>query len=294
MKKRLFAAGLALCLLCSIALCGCSRKSHRAEFHYDNAPLEAYTYEVKGDEAIVTGFTATNTVANIPEELDGKPVTTVKAGAFKDVTTLETINLPPTMTTVENEAFSGCTNLRSLSLPPTLTTIGDSAFAGCVNLTIANFPYVLNYIGNKAFAGCTALKTISFSCEATIIGADAFADTPWFADRTEEFATQCGSLLKYNGTAKDVTVPDGVTVISSAFAGNTTVTTVVLPESVTTLTADAFAGCTALSEITIPASVKAIDDAAFTGCDALATVKGKAGSAAATFAETAGVEFVEI
>lgn len=291
MKKRLFAAGLALCMLCSIALCGCKKKS---DFHYDNAPLEAYTYEIKGDEAIVTGFTATNTVANIPEELDGKPVTVVKAGAFKDVTTLETINLPPTMVTVEDNAFTGCTNLRSLSLPPTLTTIGDNAFAGCVNLTIANFPYALKHIGNKAFAGCTALKIISFSCEDTVIGADAFADTPWLADQTEEFAVQCCSLLKYNGTAEDVTVPKDVKVISSAFAGNTTVKTVVLPEGVTTLTADAFAGCTALSEITIPASVETIDEAAFTGCDALATVKGKAGSAAATFAETAGVEFVKI
>lgn len=317
MKKRLFAA-LVICVLLCALLSGCKKDGSRLpDVSYDNAPQSAYAYEIDGEEAVVTGFSAENTIANIPSELGGKPVTTIKSGAFKGNGILETVNLAPTVTTVENNVFAGCTSLRSVSLPPSLTSIGDEAFYGCTNLQILNLPTALTHIGARAFSGCTGLENIAFPADALYIGADAFAGTPWMAKQSLEFVMQNGSLLKYNGSRDVVTVPSGIKVVSSAFSGNETVEKVVLPDTVTHLTADAFSGCTALTsvslgkavtviedaafsgctaltEISIPKSVKAIGKDAFVGCTALTTVKGVKGSVAEKFATDKGLTFEAI
>lgn len=314
--KKFSAAAIAVCLLLCVALCGCEKNGEvrLPDVSYDNAPISAYAYEIVGDEAVITGFNAENTVANIPETLEDKPVTTVKSGAFKGNGLLQTVNLSPTITTVEDTAFAGCTKLRSVSLPSTLTYIGDDAFYGCFGLTVMNFPYTLNHIGSRAFSGCTQLEVIAFPENAVYIGTDAFAGTPWLTKQSREFVIQNGSLLKYNGSREIVTVPRDVKVISAAFSGNETVKKVILPDTVTHLTSDAFSGCTALTDVslgkglavvedaafsgctalesvTFPASIKAIGNNAFAGCDALTTIHGKAGSAAETFAKAANLKF---
>ena len=63
------------------------------------------------------------------------------------------------------------------------------------------------------------------------------------------------ALAAYSGTATTVSIPDTyrslpvTTVGAEAFAGNTTVTRIVIPASVTKLDATAFAGCTALTQV---------------------------------------------
>ena len=46
---------------------------------------------------------------------------------------------------------------------------------------------------------------------------------------------------------------------SKAFANNTTLTSVTIPNSVTSIGGGAFVGCTSLTSITIPNSVTSID-----------------------------------
>lgn len=57
-----------------------------------------------------------------------------------------------------------------------------------------------------------------------------------------------------------------VEIAPSAFRGNTTVTNVVIPDSVTTIGEHAFAECTALVSIKIPNSVKSVGKNAFANC----------------------------
>lgn len=314
--KKPFATAVVVCLLLCMALCGCDKNGEvrLPDVSYDNAPIEAYAYEIVEDHAVITGFTADNTIANVPSELEGKPVTLIKAGAFKGNGLLDTVNLPPSLTVVGESAFAGCTKLRSVSLPMSLATIGDDAFYGCTGLTVVNFPGTLTHVGARAFYGCKALDSIAFPDGTMYIGSDAFAGTSWLAKQSREFVIQNGSLLKYNGSREVVTVPMDVSVISAAFIGNETVKKIVLPDTVTYITAEAFAGCsslttvmlganlrsvesaafsacTALTEITIPATVTNIDKNAFIGCTALTTIKGTAGSKAESFAKEAGLKF---
>ncbi|MBO5869394.1 MAG: bacterial Ig-like domain-containing protein, partial [Clostridia bacterium] len=82
----------------------------------------------------------------------------------------------------------------------------------------------------------------------------------------------------YTGTATEVVIPSeykGIPVASirySAFAENSIITNVTIPDSVTNIDAWAFSYCYALTSITIPASVISIGDCAFFDCYALTDI----------------------
>ena len=59
---------------------------------------------------------------------------------------------------------------------------------------------------------------------------------------------------------------------SSAFRGCTSLTSITIPNSVTSIESDAFGGCTSLTSITIPNSVTSIESDAFGGCTSLTAI----------------------
>ena len=70
-----------------------------------------------------------------------------------------------------------------------------------------------------------------------------------------------------------VTIPNSVTSIgSSAFSGCTGLTSVTIPNSVTSIGYSAFSGCSSLTSVTIPNSVKTIDGSAFSSCTGLTSI----------------------
>ncbi len=83
-----------------------------------------------------------------------------------------------------------------------------------------------------------------------------------------------GVLEEYTGTAREVTIPDGVKVIGSgAFALCETMESVSIPESVTWIKSHAFNGCKGLKDVWIPDSVESMGDAAFGYCENLVSIR---------------------
>jgi hypothetical protein len=92
------------------------------------------------------------------------------------------------------------------------------------------------------------------------------------------------TITEYSGAGGAVTIPatiDGYVVKSVGdrwprllfdFVEDTTVTSVTIPNSVTSIGSDAFTSFTALSNVTIPDSVTSIGERAFQGCTALTNV----------------------
>lgn len=92
------------------------------------------------------------------------------------------------------------------------------------------------------------------------------------AHETEQsgFVIEEGVLVRYEGSAADVSVPEGVTAIGAeAFAGNETLETVIVPEGVTTIGKKAFAGCKKLREVKLPDSLTSMEKYVFSKCDSL-------------------------
>lgn len=88
-----------------------------------------------------------------------------------------------------------------------------------------------------------------------------------------DFQMDKTTLVKYNGTAEDVSISNYVEKIEAeAFAGNNDIRHVTIGDAVEVIGSSAFANCKNLESVTIPNSVRIIDNAAFSGCSSLKEV----------------------
>ena len=112
------------------------------------------------------------------------------------------------------------------------------------------------------YATCTGIGTCT---ETSIIIAPTYQGKPVTSIGDWAFGN-CSSLTS-------VVIPDSVTTIGEyAFAWCDSLTSVVIPDSVTTIGNSAFYLCRSLTEIVIPDSVTSIGSGAFWNCDSLRSV----------------------
>ncbi|MBD5084137.1 MAG: leucine-rich repeat protein [Clostridiales bacterium] len=116
----------------------------------------------------------------------------------------------------------------------------------------------VTYIGMSAFETCANLTQVSIPQSVTGVGLSAFSGTPWLENQGE-FAMINGILIKYQGGAEKVAIPEGVTSINhAAFAQDKTITELAIPEGVTSLGRSAFLGCDNLAQITFPSTLREV------------------------------------
>ena len=88
-----------------------------------------------------------------------------------------------------------------------------------------------------------------------------------------DFIIENGVLKKYNGPGGDVVVPDGVAEIGGGYSGAfhfcSSLTSVTLPQGVTTIGSCAFHWCRNLKTVTLPDTLKKIGREAFIDCSEL-------------------------
>ena len=105
-----------------------------------------------------------------------------------------------------------------------------------------------NYYGNGG------LVDIPDDLGITTIGSFAFSNFEYVMKSDEEYALDDSSLSK------------------QWYIGDSTITKVVIPEGVETISSYAFANLTALEEVVFPSTLTAIDYGAFVGCSSLQTI----------------------
>ena len=183
-------------------------------------------------------YNGTDTVVVIPSKINGVTVETIGHGAF------------------ERSAVT------SVTIPASVTEIGSNAFAGCTNLTSVNYE------------GDWSNLTIQSGNPAVQDAANApLFDFEFTPDNTAVIVTN----YKYNGAAADVTIPSRyqgkpVTTIGHAAFFNSAVTSVTIPDSVTSISDSAFVNCPQLTNISIPNSVTYIGFSAFNSCTSLKSI----------------------
>lgn len=134
-----------------------------------------YTYQIENDNAVeIIDYSGTDTEITIPEEIDGKKVTSIGLYAFRDCSSLNNITIPEGVTSIWSFAFYNCSSLSSIMLPAGVTYIGHSTFSGCSRLSSITLPAGVTYIGRYAFQGCSRLSSITIPASVTSISGDAF------------------------------------------------------------------------------------------------------------------------
>ena len=216
-------------------------------------------------------------------------VTSIGHSAFFCCSSLTSITLPERVTSIGKYAFSGCSSLTSVTIPERVTSIGESAFSSCSSLTVIVIPKGVTSIGEDAFWGCTKLKVVINGSDLDIkTGSTSNGYLGYYADiviRGDKliddyvFKTVDGVhyLTHYIGSDTELTLPkdcqgENYQVGESAFSGCRSLTSVTIPEGVTSIGEYAFWGCSNLVSITIPESVTSIGESAFYNCSSLTVI----------------------
>ena len=180
--------------------------------------------------------------------------------------------------TASNTLINGCKNT---IIPNTVTSIGSYAFFGSFSLTNITIPNSVTSIGNHAFRNCTSLTSISIPNSVTNIGVGAFANcsslTSIVVDSSNpvyDSRKNCNAIIETASNTlisgcNSTVIPNTVTTIGSDAFVCKTLTSITIPNSVTSISNSGFYFCSSLTDITIPSSVTSIGDFAFSYCSSL-------------------------
>lgn len=226
------------------------------------APSRDFTFDAT--TGTIKKYNGNDAVVNIPSEINGTPVTTIGNAAFRD-SSVTSVTIPASVTEIGSNAFAGCTNLTSvnyiggdwskLTIQSGNPAVEDAA-KDAANEQLFDFEFILNN---------TAVIVISYKGTA--------ADVTIPSRYKGKPVTAINNAAFLNSAVTSVTIPDSITSIpDAAFINCFQLTNISIPNSVTYIGYFAFNSCTSLKSITLPSSLSTISRALFSGCSQLTTI----------------------
>lgn len=169
-------------------------------------------------------------------------------------------------------------NIQSVIINKGVTSIGKYAFYGCYYLTSVTIPSSVTSIGEDAFYDCSGLTSVTIPDSVTSIGDDAFYNTAYYSNEAnwDNGVLYIGKhLIKANSykISNEYIIKQGTkTIADYAFDRCSRLTSVTIPDSVTSIGDLAFFACSGLTSVTIPDSVTSIGIYAFYGCSGITSI----------------------
>ena len=208
----------------------------------------------------ITKYTGTESTVILPSKISSWPVTKIGEDAFQDNTTITSVTIPASVTEIGSNAFAGCTNLTSVNYAGDWSNLtiqsGNPAVQDAANEQLFDFEFILNN---------TAVIVTRYKGPA--------ADVTIPSRYKGKPVTAIDHAAFSNSAVTSVTIPDSVTSIHDiSFFNCSQLTNISIPNSVTYIGYSAFNSCTSLKSITLPSSLSTISRALFSDCSQLTTI----------------------
>lgn len=211
-------------------------------------------------------------IINIPETVKYDnvtySVTSIGDNAFSGSTAIW-ISIPLSVKSIGEHAFRYCEGLTSITIPESVTSIGGWAFEYCSKLESIDIGKNVSSIPSYTFYRCWSLSSIVFPDNLTHIGSFVFEDTSWYNNQPNGVIYAGNVAYGLKGDLKDITIKEGtIAIADEAFRDDSTIKvekSINLPSSLIYIGSAAFDGCK-ITSIKIPENVSSIGDRAFCNC----------------------------
>jgi hypothetical protein len=191
-------------------------------------------------------------------------VLTLGTECFKDMSALLTVSFNRGIKVLGESCFEGCMNLININLLDSIQEIGSCAFYNCEKLTQVWFPSNLTKIGDYAFCS-TGLTSLVLPESLTSISEQCFSDCDElqyveFNSKLQEIGVSAFEFCRKLKNVDYSNCNSLETIKEKAFTGCDSLQQIDCSNcnSLTTIEADAFAGCSLLSTVVLPDTVETI------------------------------------
>lgn len=218
-------------------------------------------------------------------------VTSIGYSAFEYCYGLTSVTIPNSVTSIGDYAFDGCSALTSvISEIETPFTFGSFAFSGISSLCTLTVPYgtrdayiAAGWTTNIFKGGIIEMEAPPPTIEFADNNVKAICVANWDTNEDGELSeaeaatvTDLGTVFKGNTSITSFNELQYFTrlteIPSQAFMGCSNLTSVVIPDNITSIGYSAFDDCYALASINLPSTITFIDGAAFSDCHSLTSI----------------------
>jgi len=190
-------------------------------------------------------------------------VKTIGKNAFDGCGYLTSIVIPNSVSSIDEEAFQNCRSLLSITIPDGMTRIAYCLLYGCESLTSVSIPNSVTEIGWGAFCGGISLNSLRIPDGVKQIAYSAFDDVPnviYHGSATgSPWRARCINGYVEGGLIYTDESKTELCACPASMEGD-----IIIPHRVTTIRGGAFRFCSKLTTVTIPNSVTSIGYGAFT------------------------------
>lgn len=158
-----------------------------------------------------------------------------------------------------------------------IQTIGNNAFKGCIKLTSIYFPY--KEFEEDEYTGLNQSKKVPIKKSIVQIGESAFEGTGLIEFNTPVTVTSfgrgmlknCVNLTKVNFGENRSKGYEFTAINAECFAGDTSLESIVIPDTVSAIQGSVFKDCINLKNVTLPTnpSFKTLNNSIFENCESL-------------------------
>jgi hypothetical protein len=240
----------------------------------------------------------------MPVTFNGKPVTAISSNAFEDCTSLNFVSVSENVSTIGDYAFKNCTSLNTLKMLPASAPTTDTGVFNDLSDTFLDTPtdssgYTgdpwnnpliflvagdLNgdriadgadiiLLGKLEFTTINTTTTRLTGVTDTSISGKLIIPNTITVDSVERTVTEISNAFRDCSSLTSVIIPDGVTTIGwCSFLNCTSLESVTMPSGKAVIALGAFQNCTSLTSITLPSGTSALSDSAFQYCSALTSI----------------------